>query len=132
VRPPVEGRNMEAQIEYSNPRTEASFEDWPWGSKLRTWARFQVESKRNYGERVSRVLKDPRTDRYCKPKYSTYSRACRIVDGSDGHTYILQALEPYGFHVYQWNLQFTKEYIRENDSRYGSLIALFSEGGTNV
>jgi len=122
---------MEGQIEYSNPRLDARFDDWPWGSKLRTIAEFTVESKPNKGERVSRVLNDPKTGRTCKPKYTTYARACRIVEGSDGHTYILQALNPYGFHVYQWNLQFTQEYIREDDPRYASLVALFSEGGSN-
>jgi len=122
---------MEDQIKYSNPRTFASFDNWPWGSKLRCRATFNVESKNGKGERVSRITIDPRTGRTCKAKYSTYSRACRIVDGSDGHTYILQALAPYGFHVFQWNLQFTREYIRQDDSRYSSLVALFSKGGTN-
>jgi len=117
---------MEGQITYSNPRMEAFFEDWPWGSKLKTKARFIVEANKR-GERVARELIDPRNGRRCKAHYTTYARRCRIVDGSDGHTYIVQALDPYGFHVFQWNLQFTQEYIRENDSRYGALVALFSE-----
>ena len=77
-------------MEYSNPRKQAVFEDWPFGRSLRCRATFTIEGN-GRGERCSRVTIDPRNGRTCKPKTTIYGRKARIVDGSDGRTYIIMA-----------------------------------------
>jgi len=50
----------------------------------------------------------------------------RIVDGSDGRTYIAE-LTMYGaVSIRQSDMQHQQEYISDNDGRYTDLLALFS------
>jgi hypothetical protein len=70
-------------IKFSNPRLEATFPDWPYGSNKRGECRFWVENHATRGYRVGRQT-------FGKPKYDTYGGRAVIVDGSNGKTYILQ------------------------------------------
>jgi len=71
-------------IQLTNPRTEATIENWPYGRKQVT-ANFEVEANKR-GERVKRTTTG-------KPKATTYYAKCRIVDGDDGRTYVLAQTE---------------------------------------
>lgn len=67
--------------QFTNPRLEAEFTDWPLGGSRRGVCRFTVETNK----RGSRILRTTTG----KPKASTYSDAVAIVDGDDGRTYLL-------------------------------------------
>lgn len=116
-------------ITYRDPCTSIHFDNWPWGSKLKTDCFFSVERTKR-GERVVRTMIDPRNGRNCKPKKTTYGVKAMIVTGSDGQTYIVQRLVG-AFHVMQSNLQFTQEYIRllDNSPRYQEMYELFNSMG---
>jgi len=110
-------------LEYSNPRLSARFDDWPWGSKLKTWCYFEIEDNGKKGQRVKRTVIDPRTSRECKPKFGTYSTLVRIVDGSDGKTYIANYSALYGFiSIEQSNLKYSQETINKDDKRFDKLL----------
>jgi hypothetical protein len=103
---------------YSNPRMEATIENWPHGSR-RVAAQFSIESSRGGGlQRAVRVTTG-------KPKKLTYAQQMRIVDGDDGRTYIA-ALTMYG-HITIWrgDMKFNEEAVFERDDRYPALRALF-------
>jgi hypothetical protein len=112
-------------MNYSNPRMQATFADWPYGRELKTTATFAVESKPGKGQRVSRITLDPRNGRPSAPKTTTYGCAARIVDGDDGKTYVA-TLTVYGqVYIMQSNLQFSEESVFEGDPRYPALAAMF-------
>ena len=106
---------------YSNPRMQATIENWPSGSK-RVTAHFSIESDPKRGERAVRVTTGA-------PKKLTFARKMRIVDGADGRTYIA-ALTGYGhITIWQSNMKFNEESFFERDAHYAELrIALFGEG----
>jgi len=89
-------------MEYSNPRMKAEIENWPWGSH-RTKAIFSIETHPLRGQRATRITINPKNGKLCAPKKTTYSKRARIVDGSDGRTYIL---EDWG-----WRIQLRKSDI---------------------
>ena len=104
---------------YTNPRTEATIENWPGGSNKRVTAVFTIESDRR-GERAVRVTTGA-------PKKLTYARKMRIVDGDDGRTYIA-ALTAYGHvSIMRGDMKYSEEAVFENDPRYPALRALFGE-----
>jgi len=116
-------------ITYSNPRTYARFDDWPFG-RLHTTCVFKIDGDNpSKGERVKRITQNPKTGRWCKPKLSTYSTRCRIVDGDDGQTYILHYSGNYGMiTVQQSNLKYHEETIHSRDrERYDNLLALINQ-----
>jgi len=116
-------------LTYSNPRMTADFSDWPFGS-LRTACSFVIETDSKKGQRVSRTMINPKTGRVCKPKLSTYSDWVRIVDGSDGKTYIAHYSEMCSmFTIEQSNMKFNEESIsRSSDvDRYTELVKLREE-----
>ena len=80
---------------YSNPRLAVSFDDWPSGNH-RVKCEFTIESNSRGKERCSRRTTQPGTDIWCKPNVSTYADKVRIVDGSDGKTYIAKLSRAYG------------------------------------
>jgi hypothetical protein len=115
--------NNTAALTYSNPRIEAVIENWPSGS-LRTTATFRIEAN-NRGERATRTTINPKNGRVSAPKLLTYATKMRIVDGSDGRTYIA-ALTAFGhISVFQSNMQFQQEAIFDRDPRYADILALF-------
>ena len=111
-------------MNYTNARKELTVNDWPYGSK-RTTAIFSIETGRGK-ERAVRITVNPKTGRENKPKKTTFSQKTRIVDGSDGKTYIAK-LGAYGaITIMQSNLQYQQEYISDNDSRFTELLELFN------
>lgn len=98
---------------YSNPRTQATIENWPSGSK-RVTAVFTIESDPKRGERAVRVTTGA-------PKKLTFAVKMRIVDGDDGRTYIA-ALTSYGhITIHQSNMKFNEESFFERDACYADL-----------
>lgn len=112
-------------MNYSNPRLEATFDNWPWGSH-RTRCTFKVENHPTRGERVVRTTVNPKTGLDANPKTLAFSTRQRIVDGDDGRTYLLCDSSSYGFiTVMQSNMQFTYESIGKTDPRFEATRALF-------
>lgn len=58
---------------YNHTSFETAYvvQDWPWGYKLRTEKRFWIESNKSGDRQVTQTL-DPRTNKWCAPKKSTY------------------------------------------------------------
>lgn len=112
-------------MQYSNPRTHAVIEDWPFG-QYRTTATFYIETHPKRGERGVRVTRDPKTGRNNKPKALTFARQARIVDGADGKTYILETHHHGdGVSVMQSNMQFQHEVLYPGNPDYDAARALF-------
>lgn len=112
------------QKTYSNPRMQLTVNDWPYGSK-RVKAEFFIEQAKGK-ERAVRVTENPKGGTN-KPKKLTYSLKQRIVDGSDGRTYIAE-LTGYGaVSIRQSDMKHQEEYITGRDDRYPAMIALFEE-----
>jgi hypothetical protein len=104
-------------LTYSNPRMKATIPDWPSGSK-RVAAEFEIESI-NGKERGIRTTTGA-------PKKLTFARLARIVDGSDGRTYILE-LSFYGhITVKRGDFKYDHETVFEKDPRYPELLELFA------
>lgn len=109
---------MSEQLTYSNPRMEATINDWPSGSR-RVVARFTVEQDPKRGERVTRVTDGA-------PKKLTFAQLARIVDGSDGRTYIAEFTE-YGFiSIMRGDMKIQHEAIFQKDPRYAMALELFA------
>jgi protein involved in polysaccharide export with SLBB domain len=109
---------------YSNPRMQATIEDWPSG-KRRVTAAFVIESDPRRGERAVRTTTGA-------PKKLTYAKKVRIVDGDDGRVYILELQPLSGFiHVMRGTMDYTYENIsqRESPARHAYLMKLFDVKG---
>jgi hypothetical protein len=103
---------------YSNPRLNALIENWPSGNR-RVAASFSIETHPTRGQRAVRVTTGA-------PKKLTFARQMRIVDGSDGLTYIA-ALSAYGHvTIFCGDMKYNKEFVSERDERYPSIRALFA------
>jgi hypothetical protein len=57
---------------HTSKETAYVVEGYPWGFKLRTTIRYWIESKQGYGQRFCSQTIDPRSGKWCAPKYSTY------------------------------------------------------------
>ena len=112
---------MEAKT-YSNPRLDAIISDWPFGGKRAT-AYFQIDQRPDK-ERGTRFL--TLNGKQFATKKLTYAAKARIVDGSDGRTYILE-LTRYGGHisVKRGDMKYDEENIFPDNPRYKDLIQLF-------
>jgi hypothetical protein len=106
------------KLTYTNPRLNAVVPNWPHGSK-RVTATFSVESNPKHGERAVRVTTGA-------PKKRTYADQVRIVDGSDGLTYIAEYNKnlPCMF-IAGGNMLDHEEIIYKWDPRWADLLALF-------
>ena len=113
-------------MNYTNPRTQAVFEDWPWGARERTTATFEIE-KGSRGERCVRTVVDPYSGRTAEPKKLTFSTKQRIVDGDDGKTYIACLTMYDHITIMQSNMKFQHASVPGSDACYGELRQLFSE-----
>jgi hypothetical protein len=103
---------------YSNPRMNATIPNWPNGSK-RVTAVFEIEQDPKRGERAVRTTTG-------EPKKLTYTKLARIVDGSDGHTYIAE-FTCYGhISIMRGDMKFSHEVIHETDPRYAAALELFA------
>lgn len=116
------------RLTYSNPRQFAEFSDWPFG-RQRVRCAFNVETDRQGRERVARVTENKTRTGWNKPKKTTYANRARIVDGSDGKTYLLLETK-YGFiEVRKANMQEEHETVHgdTDPARYASLLALIQQ-----
>ena len=107
---------------YFNPRNEVTIPNWPFG-RLRTTAQFSVEKTRA-GERVVRTTVDPKTGKPCAPKKLAYAKIARIVDGSDGKTYLLMLTSSGFLNVFQSDMRLQEEAIFDRDERFLSLLEM--------
>ena len=103
---------------YSNPRTQATIENWPHGSQ-RVTAIFSIEANARKGERALRQTTGA-------AKKLTFARKARIVDGDDGRTYIAE-LSLYGHvSIMCGDMKYQHETVFSNDPRYAEMIGLFN------
>lgn len=109
-------------MKYSNPRMEATIENWPSGSR-RVTAKFFIEQTPK-GERGVRITTG-------KAKMLTYARKSRIVDGEDGRIYIARLTEYGHISIFRGDMHYQQEPVFENDPRYSELLGFFKEQ-TNV
>ncbi len=106
------------ELSYSNPRMSATIENWPSGSK-RVIARFEIEQNPKRGERGVRTTTG-------NPKKLTFSKLARIVDGSDGRTYIAE-YSMYGhISIMRGDMQLQQESAFPGNPRYAALVELFA------
>lgn len=109
-------------MNYSNPVTDLTVNDWPYG-RNRVTAIFSVEDN-NGKQRAVRVTQNPKGG-WNKPKKMTYAKQVLFVTGEDDKTYILELTE-YGFiSVMQSNFKYQQEAIHDNDPRYADLVKFF-------
>ncbi len=110
---------------YSNPRMQATIENWPMGGIKRGTAVFEVEQHPTRGQRAHRTTFLP-LHGPTAPKLLTYADQMRIVDGDDGRTYIA-VLSRYGnISIMRGDMKFNEETVFERDERYPALRALFT------
>lgn len=110
---------------YSNPRMEASIDNWPSGGK-RVSAIFWIEQTPR-GERGVRTTRDPVSGKFSAPVKLTYASKARIVDGDDDRTYILELSAMYGhINIMRGDMKYQAEdAIFDKDPRYPELLKLF-------
>lgn len=110
-------------LTYSNPRTSATIHNWPCGQH-RVTAEFRIEGS-SRGERGVRWTVEP-SGESCGHKTLTYAKMARIVDGSDGRTYIAE-LTAYGhISIMRGDMKYSQESIFPNDPRYHAIFELFA------
>jgi len=105
-------------LTYSNPRIKAIIPDWPSGSK-RVAAVFEIEQNPKRGERAVRTTTGD-------PKKLTFAKLARIVDGSDGRTYIAEFTMYGHISIMRGDMKFSHETIFERDPRYAEILELFA------
>ena len=59
-------------------------EDYPWGYKLRTKRKYWIETTKR-GDRLCYQTLNPKTDKWCAVKKSTYSGIMVLYENEDGH-----------------------------------------------
>jgi hypothetical protein len=91
--------------------------DWPSGSKRAT-ARFEIEQAPK-GERAVRTTDGA-------PKKLTFAKLARIVDGSDGRTYIAEYTMYGSIKIMCGDMKYQHEYVNDRDPRYPELLELFA------
>ena len=68
--------------------TAVQVDNYPWGFKLRTSVRYWIETNKK-GNRFIRCTLNPKTDKWCKPKMSTYSSVMVMtIEEKEDKTYI--------------------------------------------
>jgi hypothetical protein len=113
------------QITYTNPTMERRVEGWPFGRRERATALFSIEQHPTRGERAVRVIVDPLTGRQFAPKKLTYAHKVRIVDGSNGRTYIAELTRSGFVSIMCGDMKYQHETIHEGNPRFGEVRALF-------
>jgi len=104
-------------MKYTNPRMSATIENWPSG-KNKVTAVFNIEQNARKGERATRKTTGA-------TKKLTYATKARIVDGSDGRTYIAE-LSMYGtIVIMSGDMKYQKESFNSRDERYAEMLKLF-------
>lgn len=106
-----------SELTYSNPRMHATIADWPSGHK-RVTARFEIEQAKK-GERAARTTDGA-------PKKLTFAKLARIVDGSDGRTYIAEYTIYGHISIMRGDMKFQQETVHPTDPRYPAILELFA------
>ena len=70
---------------HTDPESAYSVDDYPYGFRERTTKRWWIETKKGFGQRVVSQTINPRTRRWNKPKYSTYSTMLTLVLDDEDH-----------------------------------------------
>jgi hypothetical protein len=112
------------RITYTEPAMERRIEGWPLGRKVRATALFKVEQHPTRGERATRVLMTAE-GRTFAPKKLTYAEKVRIVNGSDGRTYIAYLTSSGFVGIFRGDMKLQQEIIHDTDARFGEVRALF-------
>ena len=99
----------------SNPRKEEIIPDWPLGRRQRGDATFIHEIHPTRGERIGRIT--PYKGGMGKTKYTTYADVIRLVDGSDGKTYLLSFSSGF-IQVSSCNMKHSEFSIFEGDDNF--------------
>ena len=60
-------------------------DNYPWGFKLKTRRRYWIETKKNRGDRFCYSTLNPKTNKWCKPKKSTYTTLGFLFEEPNGH-----------------------------------------------
>lgn len=111
--------------QYSNPRMQATIDNWPTGSYTTT-AIFSIETHPTRGQRAVRVTHHPITGKPAAPKKLSFARQARIVDGDDGRTYILEMSIYSGLlYVMRGDMKYQHETVYREDPRYSTLLGFF-------
>jgi hypothetical protein len=108
----------ETALKYSNPRMTATIQDWPSG-RHRVTAHFEIEQSPKRGERAVRFTDGA-------PKKLTFAKIARIVDGSDGRTYIAEYTMYGHISIMRGDMKFQQETIHPTDPRYAEVLELFA------
>ena len=116
-------------VTFSNPRTYAEFNDWPWGRDLKARCVFKVES-RKLQQRVTRTIVDPKNGRTCAPKKTTLGARALIADGSDGRTYAMIEMGT-AYSIMQSNLKYG-DYAHLGSPEFQAINLLFNEMAGNA
>ena len=104
-------------IVYSNPRMKAVIENWPSSFSKRVTATFEIE-KGKKGERAVRTTEGA-------PKKLTFAKMARIVDGSDGRTYIAEHNVSH-ITIMRGDMKFEHETLFPSNPRYAAALELFA------
>jgi hypothetical protein len=96
----------------------AVIENWPSG-RHRVTARFEIEQHPKRGERAVRTTDGA-------PKKLTFAKLARIVDGSDGRTYIAEYNVYGAICIMRGDMKIQHEWISEGNPRYGEVLELFA------
>jgi len=70
---------------HTSEETAKVIDNYPWGFKLKTQRRYWIETVAKKGDRFVFQTLDPRTNKWCKPKKSTYSDVMYMVEKDNGH-----------------------------------------------
>lgn len=71
---------------YTSFETAYLVEDYPYGFRLRTQIKFWIETRKDKTQRVVSCTLNPKTDKWNKPKASTYSMVrVLFIDAKTGH-----------------------------------------------
>lgn len=115
-------RTMSTTIQFSNPRKEAKFTDWPLGGNKRGLCLFGIEHNIRRGWRIVRTTESN------KPKLCTFGGRAAIVDGDNGRTYILQHSGHNDSFITIWRSDLLHEgTCFPGDARYAELAAFIAQ-----
>ena len=109
---------------------ERRIDGWPFGRKQRCQAVFKIETHPKRGQRAVRVITDAEGRSYA-PKKLTYSPRVRIVEGSNGRTYIAELTASGFISIMCGDMKYQHETIHEDNPRYGEVRALFEGSPAN-
>ena len=110
---------------YSAPAMERRIDGWPFGRFERCQAVFKIEQHPTRGERAVRTITDGDGRTYT-PKKLTYAAKARIVEGSDGRTYIAELTRCGNISIMRGDMKYSEEFMSESDPRAAAVLALFN------